>query len=181
MIYSPKGMMRYNDSDAIVDDIPLLSQWIKKSTCENKSIFWWERMGTLRRRDFDRFGRCPKSLALLETSQSTKPTRLCDCFGGPSSMVLISPFQFHQTKKPPVWVVFCLVGADGFGPSKSLTTDLQSAPFGHLGTLPNILFFQKSFGAGGRIRTPDLLITNQLLYQLSYTSTKQLYYNTTTV
>ncbi len=27
------------------------------------------------------------------------------------------------------------------------------------------------FGAGGRTRTPDLLITNQLLYQLSYTST----------
>ena len=26
------------------------------------------------------------------------------------------------------------------------------------------------FGAGGRIRTLDLLITNQLLYQLSYTS-----------
>ena len=25
-------------------------------------------------------------------------------------------------------------------------------------------------GAGGRARTPDLLITNQLLYQLSYTS-----------
>ena len=28
-----------------------------------------------------------------------------------------------------------------------------------------------NFGAGGRTRTPDLLITNQLLYQLSYTST----------
>ena len=28
-----------------------------------------------------------------------------------------------------------------------------------------------SIGAGGRIRTPDLLITNQLLYRLSYTST----------
>ena len=27
-------------------------------------------------------------------------------------------------------------------------------------------------GAGGRIRTPDLLITNQLLYRLSYTSRK---------
>ena len=27
-------------------------------------------------------------------------------------------------------------------------------------------------GAGGRIRTPDLLITNQLLYQLSYASTQ---------
>ncbi len=26
-------------------------------------------------------------------------------------------------------------------------------------------------GAGGGIRTPDLLITNQLLYQLSYAST----------
>ena len=29
-----------------------------------------------------------------------------------------------------------LVGAGGFGPPKSLTTDLQSAPFGHSGTLP---------------------------------------------
>ena len=26
----------------------------------------------------------------------------------------------------------------------------------------------KEFGAGGRTRTDDLLITNQLLYQLSY-------------
>ena len=38
------------------------------------------------------------------------------------------------------------------------------------------------FGAGGRIRTPDLLITNQLLYRLSYTSAWRLsnserYYN----
>ena len=37
-------------------------------------------------------------------------------------------------------------------------------------------------GAGGRIRTPDLLITNQLLYRLSYTSAWRLsnserYYN----
>ncbi len=56
-----------------------------------------------------------------------------------------------------------LVGRDGFEPSKSLTADLQSAPFGHSGTYP-------FYGAGGRTRTPDLLITNQLLYQLSYTS-----------
>ena len=33
---------------------------------------------------------------------------------------------------------------------------------------PHILFAQG--GAGGRTRTPDLLITNQLLYRLSYTS-----------
>ena len=34
--------------------------------------------------------------------------------------------------------------------------------------IPHIIY---EIGAGGRIRTPDLLITNQLLYQLSYTST----------
>ena len=32
--------------------------------------------------------------------------------------------------------VFSLVGRDGFEPSKSLTADLQSAPFGHSGTYP---------------------------------------------
>ena len=64
-----------------------------------------------------------------------------------------------------------LVGAGGFEPPKSSTTDLQSAPFGHSGTLPYLLFLLKEVGAGRRTRTPDLLITNQLLYQLSYTST----------
>ena len=44
-----------------------------------------------------------------------------------------------------------------------------------LGNLP-ILNLQKN-GAGGRTRTPDLLITNQLLYQLSYTSVSTLEYN----
>ena len=64
-----------------------------------------------------------------------------------------------------------MVGEGGFEPPKSLTTDLQSVPFGRSGTLPYIKFSQKN-GAGGRTRTPDLLITNQLLYQLSYTSAK---------
>ena len=57
-----------------------------------------------------------------------------------------------------------MVGEGGFEPPKSVTTDLQSAPFDRSGIPPY------SIGAGGRIRTPDLLITNQLLYQLSYTS-----------
>ena len=57
-----------------------------------------------------------------------------------------------------------MVEEGGFEPPKSLTADLQSAPFGRSGTLPYLI------GAGGRTRTPDLLITNQLLYQLSYTS-----------
>lgn len=51
-------------------------------------------------------------------------------------------------------------------------TDLQSAPIGHSGTLPYSIN-----GAGGRIRTPDLLITNQLLYRLSYTSVSRVLSN----
>ena len=35
---------------------------------------------------------------------------------------------------------FFLVGEGGFEPPKSVTTDLQSAPFGHSGTPPNIQF-----------------------------------------
>ena len=62
-----------------------------------------------------------------------------------------------------------MVEEDGFEPSKSVTTDLQSAPFGRSGTPPYSVM-SCGGGAGGRIRTPDLLITNQLLYQLSYTS-----------
>ena len=41
-----------------------------------------------------------------------------------------------------------------------------------LGNSPILNFKrEQKNGAGGRTRTPDLLITNQLLYQLSYTST----------
>ena len=67
-----------------------------------------------------------------------------------------------------------LVEEGGFEPPKSMTADLQSAPFGRSGTLPNIQLRYLVGGAGGRTRTPDLLITNQLLYQLSYTSTRVL-------
>ncbi len=41
--------------------------------------------------------------------------------------------------------------------------DLQSAPVGRLGISP-----WSAYGANGGTRTPDRLITNQLLYQLSY-------------
>ena len=44
-----------------------------------------------------------------------------------------------------------LVGAGGFEPPKSSTTDLQSAPFGHSGTLPHkFILFSQNNGAGGR-------------------------------
>ena len=61
-----------------------------------------------------------------------------------------------------------MVEEGGFEPPKLQATDLQSAPFGHSGTLP---YYIKKNGAGDGTRTRDLLITNQLLYQLSYAST----------
>ena len=72
-------------------------------------------------------------------------------------------------KTCPFGQVFCLVGEGGFEPPKALPADLQSVPFGHSGIPPYSILRWKG-GAGGRIRTPDLLITNQLLYLLSYTS-----------
>ena len=53
-----------------------------------------------------------------------------------------------------------LVGKGGFEPPKSLTTDLQSAPFGHSGIPPYSVRCAAGIGAGRRTRTPDLLITN---------------------
>ena len=56
---------------------------------------------------------------------------------------------------------FFMVGEAGFGPAKSVTTDLQSAPFGRSGNLPDKSVAR--IGAGERSRTINLLITNQLL------------------
>ena len=63
-----------------------------------------------------------------------------------------------------------LVEEGGFEPPKAMPTDLQSAPFGHSGTPPYISTVLNFFGAGERNRTINLLITNQLLCRLSYTS-----------
>ncbi len=60
-----------------------------------------------------------------------------------------------------------LVGRGGFEPPKSKTSDLQSDPFGRSGICPFIITFL--VGAGDWTRTHNLLITNQLLCQLSYT------------
>ena len=59
-----------------------------------------------------------------------------------------------------------LVGRGGFEPPKSKTSDLQSDPFGRSGICP---YFVVCCGAGDWTRTHNLLITNQLLCQLSYT------------
>ena len=57
------------------------------------------------------------------------------------------------------------MGRDGFEPSKQVAADLQSVPFGHSGIHPFFAFQQK---ADDRTRTDNLLITNQLLCQLSH-------------
>ena len=42
----------------------------------------------------------------------------------------------HQQERPLEQQALLLVGEGGFGPPKSETTDLQSAPFGHSGIPP---------------------------------------------
>ena len=54
-----------------------------------------------------------------------------------------------------------MVEGAGFEPAKAEPSDLQSDPVDRLGTPPEI------DGADYRSRTGDLLITSQLLYQLS--------------
>ena len=61
-----------------------------------------------------------------------------------------------------------LVGRGGFEPPKSKTSDLQSDPFGRSGICPYRIKLI-CCGAGDWTRTHNLLITNQLLCQLSYT------------
>ena len=60
--------------------------------------------------------------------------------------------------------------------------DFQTKPSQGLSPFPNSWMYKRRkaaafhffiCGAGERTRTPDLLITNQLLYQLSYTSVKR--------
>ena len=47
--------------------------------------------------------------------------------------------QIQTNKDLPKQVFICLVGAGGFEPPKSETTDLQSAPFGRSGIPPYIM------------------------------------------
>ena len=99
-----------------------------------------------------------------------------------------------KNRKPFIQRPAALVGAGGFEPPKLKSNRFTVCPIWPLWNAPiydlilinkqiflqldsnNIFAYAKiklcdsTAGAGGRIRTPDLLITNQLLYQLSYTS-----------
>ena len=69
------------------------------------------------------------------------------------------------------------MGEGGFEPPKAVLADLQSVPFGLSGIPPNLF---SSFPlllrvkADNRTRTDNLLITNQLLCQLSYIGTNSI-------
>ena len=54
--------------------------------------------------------------------------------------------------------------------TEGIASRFTVCPLWPLGNSPILNCVVKRGGAGGRIRTPDLLITNQLLYLLSYTS-----------
>ena len=59
-----------------------------------------------------------------------------------------------------------MVEGGGFEPPKASPTDLQSVPFDRSGTPPH----ESDSEAGEGTRTPNHLITNEMLYQLSYAS-----------
>ena len=68
----------------------------------------------------------------------------------------------------------------GFEPPKQFAADLQSVPFGHSGIHPKISHIQlydivliSQYKADDRTRTDNLLITNQLLCQLSHIGLKK--------
>ncbi len=91
----------------------------------------------------------PDILFVLESRNIKSLTHLLNSFANHTVLLLTA---LNQNKKTPCWVSFVLVGEGGFEPPKSLTTDLQSAPFGHSGTLPHIkpTVTVGLFGAGGR-------------------------------
>jgi hypothetical protein len=73
--------------------------------------------------------------------------------------------------EPPVSDDYMVEGG-GFEPPKSLTTDLQSVPFGRSGIPPGMIGTIFSLGQRGAPypnRTDHLLITSQLLYQYELT------------
>src|SRR4029078_1778914 len=81
--------------------------------------------------------------------------------------------QFHlPLLRSWSYVLKQVVGAIGLEPIQSETPDLQSGPALQLrrspfATMP--AFPEEGMRASRGTRTPDQLITNQLLYQLSYT------------
>ena len=90
--------------------------------------------------------------------------------------------QFHLPKANFIEKVQCIALDFSGGGGWIRTTEAEKQQIYSLPPLATrellrITFLLKQkIGAGGRTRTPDLLITNQLLYQLSYTSLSKCYH-----
>ena len=67
-------------------------------------------------------------LAVSYKAKKQEQTRICSCMEKSQKKMSVDNLSPLST--------LILVGEGGFEPPKSLTTDLQSAPFGHSGTLP---------------------------------------------
>ena len=138
----------------------------------------WKRADTLRCLIFRPFRTVAKNLRCSRLCSPPRLSRLCGCFGEPVVLIKHPASQ----KKNCLWAVLFFGGRGWIR-----TTEVSDGRFTVCSLWPlgnsSLLSFgvahsvsQRAFhrnGAGERTRTPDLLITNQLLYQLSYTSISQ--------
>ena len=81
----------------------------------------------------------------------------------------------RQKEKHTMRCAFLFGGSGWIRTTEGIASRFTVCPLWPLGNAP--MYEVEFCGAGRRTRTPDLLITNQLLYQLSYTSVFQLDYN----
>ncbi len=80
----------------------------------------------------------------------------------------VNPSNFHYFKHQKNCALRSFFGGRGWiRTTEAISSRFTVCPLWPLGNSPK-------YGAGDGTRTRDLLITNQLLYQLSYTSTQYL-------
>ena len=116
-----------------------------------RAFFWWGRTDSLF---------CGKA-----TGRQTCHWHVC--LDGPFESVLRMPIPQKTTI---LWIVVFCGGGGRIRTIEAISSRFTVCPLWPLGNSPicNFLFVELS-GAGRRTRPPDLLITNQLLYRLSYT------------
>ena len=121
----------------------------RKKNTPKRVFFWWGKMDSNHRRHCQQI----YSLSPLATREFPHMNLWCCC----AAFLAARPNEVVVTRKgrrkERMWS-FRL-------PAGSATQRVSS----------DVMRAHSDAGAGRRTRTPDLLITNQLLYQLSYTST----------
>ena len=105
-------------------------------------LFKWSRMGTLRRRDFDRSERCPKSHALLETLAVPKGYRAFWA-ASPAHLRCSSSHRlgFHQNEKDTIRCPFRFGGSGWIRTIEVIDNRFTVCPLWPLGYTPEYLVF----------------------------------------